>query len=43
MGGAGAWPRELVPDDAVVRDDELADTPTLDFVGDLRHHHDSES
>jgi hypothetical protein len=32
-----------VPHDSVVVDDELADAPALDLVGDLRHRHDSES
>jgi hypothetical protein len=32
-----------VPHHAVVNDDELADTPALDLVGDLRHRHDYES
>jgi hypothetical protein len=32
-----------VPDDAIVGDHELTDSPALDFVGDLRHRHDLES
>jgi hypothetical protein len=32
-----------VPDDSVVHDDELADAPAFDLVGDLRHRHDRES
>jgi hypothetical protein len=32
-----------VPRDSPVYDDELADAPALDFVGDLRHRHDPES
>jgi hypothetical protein len=33
-----------VPDDALVRDDELPHAPAFDLVGDLlRHRHDRES
>jgi hypothetical protein len=32
-----------VPDDPLVRNDELTDAPAFDLIGDLRHRHDSES